>query len=433
MATFIEIRTDAFADNVNNIREAGMAGMSSPAVRRPLRGIEIKDDRYATIMIKQANGMPIALTDAGSRAGVNSGQSTSAAGGIPATVPTPAAASSYIYSNFIIESIEESRQEKTQIMETFGEPYIFFFGEKPRMLNVSGLLFNTLDFNWRSEFWENYDKKLRGTKLVEQNARMYLHWDDIVVEGYPIGAQAAESADMPYTIKFAFSLFITNYTTLSSIGSDDYPTRSSYRGDLFQGNNTDPSFKDTLLNGKSTEAGIKQLTSIAKNTGASLTAVALANALKKSDNTHAATANQKILKSALAAGLQSSSITFMNVVQEYFKGKRVANPKRVIPWRSKIRDNTDEYVTDGDGGIAGPMAPFDLDYIAYMRAKQEKAKTIENTVGYIQMGMALTGVDPIKTSVDAVTSPFNHGHSVSVVQSTPATSLGLWGSALSGR
>ena len=82
MSTFLELRTDAFADNINARVDASAP---YPAFRRPLRGIEIKEDRYATIMIKQANGMPIALTDAGSRAGANAGQSTTAAGGVAAS------------------------------------------------------------------------------------------------------------------------------------------------------------------------------------------------------------------------------------------------------------------------------------------------------------------------------------------------------------
>ena len=350
MSTFLEIRTDAFADNIN-ARVDGSAPY--PAIRRPLRGIEIKDDRYATIMIKQANGMPISLTDAGSRSKGSAGQSTTAGGGVASTTRAPAAASTYVYSNFIIESIEDVRQEKAQIMETFGEPYVFFFGERPRMLNVSGLLFNTLDFNWRTEFWDNYEKRLRGTKLVEQNARMYLHWDDIVVEGYPLGAQASETADMPYAVRFAFSLFVTNHTYLNKPGFNDYPKRPSYyENDIFQRDASDPSFADTLLNGQASAAGINQLTNIAKGAGAALTATALAAAMSRgSDNTHPITASTKILKSAMSMGLESSTMTFLNVVEEYYRGKRVANPKRILPLRSKIYDNTDEYVTDGDGGI----------------------------------------------------------------------------------
>ena len=432
MSTFLEIRTDAFSDN--NKPDA-YSGTSKATIRRPLRGIEIKDDRYATIMIKQANGIPISLTDAGSRSGANSGQSTGAGSGVPSSAPTPKAASTYVYSNFIIESIEDVRQEKSQIVETFGEPYIFFFGERPRMLNVAGVLFNTLDFNWRTEFWDNYEKKLRGTKLVEQNARMYLHWDDIVVEGYPIGAQAAESADMPYSVRFSFSLFVTNHTYLSNLGSNKYPTRASYHvDDSFQKDASDPSFKDTLLNGQATTAGVNKLTNIARGAGTALTATALAAAIAHgSDNTHAATVSKKLLKSAISMGIESSTMTFLNVVDEYYRGKRIANPKRVIPLRSNIYDNTDEYVTDGDGGIAGPMAPFDNDYIAYMREKEERAKTVEKTVGYIQTGLAVAGVDPVQVTVAGVTSPLGKKYAITSLPDTPITKISSWGTVLAGR
>ena len=431
MSTFLELRTDAFADNINARVDASAP---YPAFRRPLRGIEIKEDRYATIMIKQANGMPIALTDAGSRAGANAGQSTTAAGGVAASSPAPKAASTYIYSNFIIESIEDVRQEKTQIMETFGEPYVFFFGERPRMLNVSGILFNTFDFNWRSEFWDNYDKRLRGTKLVEQNARMYLHWDTMVVEGYTLNAQASETADMPYSVRFTFSLFVTNYADLSNIGTNQYPTRSGYYvNDYFQDDNSDPSFTDTLLGGQASAAGVNKLTNIVKGTGAALTATALAAAIARgSDNTHPITASKNILKSAMAMGLQSSTMTFMNVVNEYYRGKRIANPKRVIPLRSKIYDNADEYVTEGGGGVAGVMAPFDLDYIEYIKEKQQRANTISQVTGAIQTGLAVVGVDPVKVTANAVLSPFGKAHAITALPSTPATNIGAWGTVIGG-
>lgn len=55
------------------------------------------------------------------------------------------------YANFILTSAVEARQEKFQIMETFGDPFIFFFGEKPSIYQFSGLLLNSLDYQWRAE------------------------------------------------------------------------------------------------------------------------------------------------------------------------------------------------------------------------------------------------------------------------------------------
>lgn len=123
------------------------------------------------------------------------------------------------YSNFLIQGIEESRMEKQQIIETFGEDYVYFFGERPRFLNVSGCLLNTSDFNWKSEFWANYEEHLRGTRLVEQNARVYLYFDDVVVEGYFLAATAQQRSDNPHMMPFSFQFYVSNYAILGKVGS----------------------------------------------------------------------------------------------------------------------------------------------------------------------------------------------------------------------
>ncbi len=200
MAVFISVATDPFEETFNDAQTT----IPSQQVRRPLRGIQIKQDTYASIRVLTSTGQPLALFDSGSSEVSNGiGRSSD-------------------YSNFIIQQLQESRMEKQQIVETFGEDYIFFFGERPRFLNVQGVLINTADFNWKSEFWENYDKFLRGTKLVELNARMYLYFDDIVVEGYIVQASTTQQAMMPYHLPFNFQMFVCNYAILSSVGSAFY-------------------------------------------------------------------------------------------------------------------------------------------------------------------------------------------------------------------
>jgi hypothetical protein len=167
-----------------------------------LRGIQIEEDTYAVMRVLKLDGEEIPLFDSSSPDvdGNNIGRSSN-------------------YANFIIQSAQEQRMEKQQIVETFGESYIFFFGERPRFINFTGVLVNTKDFNWKSEFLENYDRYLRGTKLVEQNARLYMYFDDVVVEGYLVQSQVSTMADSPYMVQFQFQMFVCQYTTLSNVGS----------------------------------------------------------------------------------------------------------------------------------------------------------------------------------------------------------------------
>lgn len=207
MAVFVQIEPDAFnkvfsavtevqkTDDVGELENQKLGLYHH--VRRPVRGIQIKNDTYATIQVRRSNGIAIPLFDAGSRTNTGKGIRN---------------------SNFIIQSISEQRAEKQQVILTFGEPYIFFFGEQPRMITVSGVLLNTEDFNWRAEWWANYEQFLRGTQCVRQRTRAYLSWDDIVVEGYITQANSAEDASNQNLVQFQFQMFLTNYQNISDIG-----------------------------------------------------------------------------------------------------------------------------------------------------------------------------------------------------------------------
>ena len=223
MPTFVSIEPDPFASNfrgaaIGQSTENGSrpgatsnTGLSAP-VRRPVRGLQLKDDTYATLQVRTADGKNIPLVDAG---------------GQPFDPDNIALGYTDLYTNFLLQSVQEQRAEKMQVIQTFGEPFVFFFGEHPRVIAGTGILLNTEDFNWRAEFWENYDKYLRGTKCVQNKTRVTLQWDDILVEGYFIKANAAESATKPNQVEFDFQIFLTNYQNLSPIGLMDFPKASN--------------------------------------------------------------------------------------------------------------------------------------------------------------------------------------------------------------
>lgn len=209
MATFVQIEPDAFNKvfaSVSQVQKQGSTFDSQigdqriglyHSVRRPVRGIQVKDETYGTLQVRQSNGIAIPLFDAGSPTNTGKGIRN---------------------SNFLIQSISEQRAEKQQIILTFGAPYIFFFGEQPRMITVNGILLTSEDFNWRAEWWENYDLYLRGTQCVRNRTRVYLSWEDIVVEGYIFQAACNEDASNRNLVQLQFQIFLTNYQNISSIG-----------------------------------------------------------------------------------------------------------------------------------------------------------------------------------------------------------------------
>lgn len=220
MAVFISLVTDAFEDvfhkEVDKLRGvATRAGVGS--ARRPTRGLEIKEDTYAVIKVLLASGEEVPLLDSGSA----TGRSTS-------------------YTNFIIQAVNEARMEKMQIVETFGEDYVFFFGEQPRFLDVQAMLVTSNDFNWLSEFLANYELYLRGTRCAEVGARVYIYVDDIIVNGYMVTCQATRDATNPLAANLSFRLFETGYQIVSLVGDPNYPKRSSAYSAPLTRSGTDP-------------------------------------------------------------------------------------------------------------------------------------------------------------------------------------------------
>jgi len=216
---FVFLETDSFANEFT--KQSLLKGLTdgefrkpkdNSTVRRPYRGIQIKNDTYATLSVVTPTGK-IALTSSSATV-KDSGDKNAKQGKVSE------------YSDFILQRIDDQRAEKKQIIETFGEPFIYFYGEQPRVVSFSGLLVNTEDFNWRAQFWHNYEEHLRGTKLVQANARVYLSYDTIMIEGYPFAATAQDTSDEPYSIPFQMQMFVTAYYDFSSIGQTRYPGKS---------------------------------------------------------------------------------------------------------------------------------------------------------------------------------------------------------------
>jgi hypothetical protein len=115
------------------------------------------------------------------------------------------------YTSFFAQDISEQRMEKAQIVETFGDPKVFFFGERPRVYAIRGVLLNADNFDWRNRWWDVYENYLRGTQCVRKKAVVRLAWDDIITSGYIMGASAAESAHDPLKVAFQFTFLVTDY------------------------------------------------------------------------------------------------------------------------------------------------------------------------------------------------------------------------------
>lgn len=330
MAVFVELTTDPFEANYTRLKSRNDPSLSRPGraglsnVRRPLRGIEVKEDTYGALKVLRSDGSEIPFLDSSDPTG-----------------------SSTSYSNFIIQSVQEARMEKHQIVETFGDPYIFFFGEAPRFVDVTAVLLNSFDFNWEAEWWANWENTLRGSKSVENGARTYLFYDDTVLEGYMLMSQAVKQSSEPIMIQLTFRMFVTSARNVSFVGDPNYPVAASVdvSPDISL---TNPSAGSQLIGAYSTPTRYAQYQR----------SVLGDPAFTSTPATFGAAGNlvDSLRKGARAIGWPSTVQSMIDYVLNAQGATTDLNTAETIsaflarPLRSKIADNQDEYT--GSGGIA---------------------------------------------------------------------------------
>lgn len=121
------------------------------------------------------------------------------------------------YTKFFLETVVEDRVEKTQIIETFGEFIAFFFGRRPEVYNFSGRLLNTKNHDWKNDFQEMYDYFLRGTKAVENNAAVFVQYDDVMAEGFLINCHLEYHGVSNNECPFSFAMLITRRASINQL------------------------------------------------------------------------------------------------------------------------------------------------------------------------------------------------------------------------
>lgn len=125
-------------------------------------------------------------------------------------------------NHFLLQSVSESRAEKSAMVETFGDTYLYLFGKRPRIYNYSGTLMDTEGLGWLNQWRQAYDDYFGGTQLVRDRARVFLLHEDVVREGIVLQDSINYTVDQMGFASVSFSLFVTNEAFLDG---KPYPTR----------------------------------------------------------------------------------------------------------------------------------------------------------------------------------------------------------------
>lgn len=119
------------------------------------------------------------------------------------------------FTKFLLENVQESHSERSQVVETFGTFYAFFFGERPPVYNFSGTLVNSRSINWLSDFMFYYENFLRGTRCVENNASLVLTYGGRQIEGFLLNVSSNTQAINDKGVAFSFQVLVIDRKILS--------------------------------------------------------------------------------------------------------------------------------------------------------------------------------------------------------------------------
>lgn len=198
-------------------------------VRRPMRGLQIKEETFATISVfgvGQTGGDQSSFIDSNEANFLSGDGGVTTASGSTAELLNssgPPETRVAYNSNFLLQTVSEQRSEKFQPITTFGATYGFFFGEQPRMVTFNAILLNTADFQWEIEWWANYEETLRGTRLVDKRLRSYMSYDDVILEGYILNAITNKNSSTPHEVNLTFTMWVTGVEYLVEPGDKNYP------------------------------------------------------------------------------------------------------------------------------------------------------------------------------------------------------------------
>lgn len=110
---------------------------------------------------------------------------------------------------FFVTDVSENSAEKFQIVQTFGNDYIFFYNRRPLIYTINGVFHNSVGKDWKNNFKANYDNFMRGTKLVEGRNKVLFTYDDVEREGYILSLNYSMNSNNTNAVPFSFNMFIT--------------------------------------------------------------------------------------------------------------------------------------------------------------------------------------------------------------------------------
>lgn len=111
------------------------------------------------------------------------------------------------FANFFLTDVQVSYNEKTNIVTTFGDgEVVYYFGRQPIVMNISGLLFDSIENDWFANFLTLYAGVLRGTQLAKSFSLVKITLPNMYVTGsisnLSVQQNSQRDTDIPFSFQF---------------------------------------------------------------------------------------------------------------------------------------------------------------------------------------------------------------------------------------
>lgn len=145
-------------------------------------------------------------------------------------------------NKFLLQSITKPQQEKFQVIETFGKPHVFFYGERTKMYAIQGVLIDgfyrdeagglsTIEQyknKWSLSMQDFYNTELRGTRLKDNGHVGAIYVNGWLIKGYPVQLSIMKEANqMPDAVTFQMSWLVEDEILLNTrLANSQYDPKS---------------------------------------------------------------------------------------------------------------------------------------------------------------------------------------------------------------
>jgi hypothetical protein len=113
------------------------------------------------------------------------------------------------YGKFLLTGVSCQLSEKVQVKEVFGDgEVVYFFGRQPITINLSGVLIDSPDNQWFTDWLRMYSEFFRGTQLAKNYELLQLVLPNMTAVGSMVGMTWSQESGSDAPISFSFQFLV---------------------------------------------------------------------------------------------------------------------------------------------------------------------------------------------------------------------------------